>query len=182
MILFYRGTIINIFVYGFRSQNCRCRLFVLEIFGVIKFIAGFWPTIQQLLVQWVDRGRQRQQIMAVDSEARGRCVPRPHPRRTARVSLESEIGVVGLGRGGKGAAGVKDRRNALRHDKWSLRYSTGRIRRWVRECVRGWQGDVGYWIGWIAGLLGGRDVWYSRVQLRGVSKGKSIVSSLEVCQ
>jgi hypothetical protein len=31
----------------------------------------------------------------------------------------------------------------LRHDT-ALGTGTGRVPRWVRECVRGWQGDVGW--------------------------------------
>jgi hypothetical protein len=50
-------------------------------------------------------------------------MPRPRPYRTAGFSLESEIGVVGLGRVGKGAAGVKDGRRK-KEAEVGLRHAT----------------------------------------------------------
>jgi hypothetical protein len=66
-------------------------------------MAEFWPTIQQLLVQWVDMGRQRpaETLPQTTNNGGGRRGTREMCTTSfGYLSCKSEIGVVVFGREG----------------------------------------------------------------------------------
>jgi hypothetical protein len=135
-------------------------------------MAGFWPTIQQLLVQWVDGGCYSP---AEKGLMRGRCVPCPSP--SYPFSSKSEM--IGLGM----ELWLCERRSAF--TTWyGVGYRYGQSPQMVEEmrlrlARRCWVLMADLERIWIWSWRGSQRIGGGRAHDSFVSKGK-YVSSLEV--